>query len=160
MSREVPDVLAQIALIQKEIVNPLGGQVNSYTDAPYTISTMDMPLFINYVGNLVSNELRGSDEMGREFLETRNYSMNLFLAPYASGIEGEKISQLTPYFPLVYKLFGSYPHLNSLGNVTKSQLVSDSGVLPNLKFSGQEYFGVRFTLQVQTLVRRALSEND
>ena len=112
MSAEVHDVLAQVAVIQRELTNPVSGfPVVAFENVPFTISAVDMPLFVNYVGGLTGNVMIGSDYKGRDFNETRNILMTLYHSPYPAGVEGEMSGYLTPFFSLVYDLFGKYPHL-------------------------------------------------
>jgi hypothetical protein len=161
MTAEVYEVMAQLAIIQREIIDPLSNKnMISFDNAPYTISVADMPLFVNFPGPLNMNQLAGSDEKGREFNETRIYTMNLFHSAVGTGIEGEKIGLLTPYFHLVYNKFGQYPHLKALAGVMDAKLIADSGINGNLQFSGQKYFGIRFSLQVLSRTRRTLGEGD
>ncbi len=160
MTAEVNNVMAQLATIEAEITDPVSGlAVRSYENVPYTISAADMPLFVNYVGELNNNALTGSDERGREFNETRAYYLNLYHSPYGSGIEGEKMGLLTPYFSMVYTLFGKYPHLKQLPGALDAKIVGDSG-MKVLTFAGQQYYGIRFTLQVISKVRRPLGEDE
>lgn len=158
MTAEVPNILAQLAEIEKEIVCPETGQLCvAHTNIPYSVTAADMPLFINYVGPLSQSQQMGSDEAGREFNEVRTYLLMLFHSPFGSGVEGEKMRLLTPYFPLVYDTFGRYPHLKQLPGALDARMISDSG-MTLLQFNGQQYFGVRFTLQVTSKVRRLLGE--
>ena len=85
--------------------------------------------------------------------------MMLYHSPFGAGVEGEKMGLLTPYFKLVYDKFMSYPHLKQLAGALDSKIVNDSGMTV-LEFVGQRYFGVRFTLQVTSKVRRLLAEYD
>lgn len=159
-SIEVDDVLGKIALLQTQIISPETGQpIISFSDVPYTISAADMPLFVNFVGPLTGNEEHGSDDAGRELHETRTYNMVLYHSPYASGIEGEKIGLLRPYFKLIYILFDGYPHLKDTSGVLDAKIVSDSG-MGTVIFANQTYYGIRFTLSVKTKVRRLFKDGD
>lgn len=159
MTAEVPNVLAQIASVEREIVGADGRAVVAFDNVPYTINAADMPLFVNYVGNLTQNITAGSDEVARDMREVRNYTLALYMGAYGTGVEGEVIARTTPYFPLIYQKFGSYPHLNMLGGVIDSLLIGDSGTKV-LVFSGQQYHGVLFTLQVMTKVRRPFADKE
>ena len=160
MSAEVHDILARLAVIQREIVDPQSGKtLVAFENVPYTISAVDMPLFVNFVGPLSQNLLMGSDEKAREFNETRTFTMTLYHSPYGSGIEGEKMGLITPFFALVYAKFGLYPHLKNIGGAMDAKLVGDSGMTV-VPFVSQEYYGVRFTLQTTSRVRRLLGENE
>jgi hypothetical protein len=155
---EIPDILKRIAELEAAIVFE-GNPLVAYENIPYTINAGDMPLFVNHVGQSTVS-LQGSDEIGREFLESRVYMLDLYSAPYASGVEGEQLARLTSIFSLVYIQFAAYPRLNRLRNIVKSEITGDSGATTSMAFAGQIYFGIRFTLQVQSIVRRSLSEDD
>ena len=158
MTAEVNNVLAQLAIIQREIMNPLTGTpIVAYDNVPYVINSADMPLFVNLAGPLQSNQFSGADEQAREFNEIRNFKMNLYYAAYGTGVEGEKFGLLTPFFPLVYGKFGSYPHLKQLAGTLDARLINDTG-MTTLDFSGHKWFAVSFTLQVISKVRRLLDE--
>ena len=154
------EVLAKLATLQRLIADPASGSaVVAFENVPYTVSAADMPLFVNYVGPLTSSVVISSDHLGRTFNETRTYNMVLYHSPYGAGVEGEKMGLLTPYFKLVYDLFGKYPHLQNLGGIIDAKLANDTGatVVP---FAGQNYYGVRFALQVTSKSRRPLGEDE
>jgi hypothetical protein len=158
MTAEVPNVLTQLATIQREIIDPSTSRaIVSYENVPYTISAADMPLFVNFVGPLTQAILAGSDEDAREFNEIRTFNMMFFHSPYGAGVEGEKMGLLTPYFPLIYAKFAQYPHLKQLAGTLDSKLTGDTGMTV-LSFGGQQYYGVRFALQVTSKNRRLLGE--
>jgi hypothetical protein len=160
MNPEVDVVLAQIAVVEREmLVVSSGSPIMAYDQTPYSISNANMPLFINFAGGLTGNVLMGSDDKGREFQETRIYSLVLYYAPYAAGIEGEKLAAMVPYFQKTYDLFGSYPHLKQLGGIVSALITSDSGQSVQ-RFVNQDYFGVRFSLQVVSRVRRLLAAGE
>ena len=158
MSGDVNNIMAQLAVIEREIFDPVRNvSVIAYENIPYTIASADMPLFVNFVGNLSQSVVAGSDDQARDFNDTRNFVLTLYHSPYASGVEGEKMGLLTPYFPLVYNKFGSYPHLKMLGGILDAKLIGDSGMTV-VTFAGNQYFGVKFTLQVISKVRRLLGD--
>lgn len=160
MTAEVPNILTQIAIIQGEILDPVSGRAcTTYANVPYTISMRDMPLFVNYAGPLTQMLLTGSDEAAREFNEIRAFTMILYHSPLGAGIEGEMSSFLTPFFPLVYAKFGEYPRLKQLAGVVDAKIIGDGG-MAIVNFINQQYFGVRFTLQVTSRVRRTLGSNE
>lgn len=159
-SIEVDDVMDRLAQLEQTIIDPVSGSaLIAYNNVPYTISTADMPLFVNFVAPLTNNEQIGTDDAGREMRETRTYNAVLYHSPYASGIEGEKLGLLRPYFKLVYILFDGYPHLNSLDGVIDAKIVSDSG-MGTVIFANQVYYGIRFTISVSTRVRRLYKDGD
>ena len=161
MSANVVDVMARIAAIEREIINPsTSGSLVAYDNVPYTINTADMPLFVNYTGNLSDNTLEGDDEFGREYAETRNHRLTLYIAPFGTGVEGEKWGLLAPFFDLVYAKFMGYPHLKNLAGVRDAKLIADTGMTQTVKFISQEYFGAQFTLRVTTTARRLLAKGD
>jgi len=160
MTAEVNNVLKQLAVIQLEILNPLNNlPIVAYDTVPYVINAADMPLFVNFPGPLVRNDVISSDDRGRDFNEVRTYTMNLYYAPYASGVEGEKTALMVPFFSLVYNKFGQYPHLKQLGGVLDAKLVGDSGTT-TLTFIGQQDFAIKFSLQVVSKVRRLLDSRE
>lgn len=160
MSAEVQDVLARIAVLQRTLTDPVSGlAVVAFENVPYIINTADMPLFVNYAGALLRNDIAGSDSEARTFNETRNYTMVLYHSPYGAGVEGEKFGLLSPYFKTVYDLFGSYPHLNNLGGVLDAKLTGDGG-MATVRFANQDYYGVRFTLQVISKIRRPFAAGE
>ena len=160
MTAEVSNILAQLAVLQREVVDPQSGHpLVAYDNVPYIINTADAPLFVNFAGALVKNEFSGSDERAREFNEVRNYKMNLYHSVFATGVEGEKAGLLTPFFALIYAKFGSYPHLKNLGGVLDARLIADSGMV-TLEFAGHSWFGISFTLQVIARTRRLLAEDE
>ncbi len=155
---EVNVSLAQIASIEREIIDPVSGKaIYAFDNIPYVLNVRDMPLFVNFPGPLKSNDLAGSDEEAREFNESRIIYLNLYHSAYGTGLEQEKSGLLTPYFALVYSVFGKYPHLKQMSGAMDSRLIEDSGTTV-LKFNGQDYFGIRFSLRVTTRIRRPLDE--
>lgn len=160
MTPDVDKILARIALLQRSIIDPVTGKaIVAYDNVPYTISVADMPLFVNFVGELSQSVMIGSDHLGRTFNETRVINMMLYHSPYGTGAEGEKMGLLTPYFSLVYNLIGKYPHLSNLGGIIDAKLSNDSGTTV-VSFNGQSYFGVRFALQIVSKTRRSLAEDE
>ena len=156
----VYDTMTQIASIQRGITDPITGRaLVAYGNVPYTISAADMPLFVNIVGALTRNVLAGSDSRAREFNETRLYQMTLYGGAYGTGVEGEMLAKLTPYFSLVYYRFGLYPHLNKLSGILDAKIVTDTGTTV-VGFAGNQYFGIRFNLQVISKIRRPLGEDE
>jgi hypothetical protein len=160
MSAEVASVMAQLAVLQREILDPVTGDaITAYANVPYTTSVASMPCFINYAGPLSSNTVIGSDDNAREMREVRMYEMVFYHSAYGSGIEGEKVGLLLPYYQLVYEKFGAYPHLKNLGGIIDAVIASDSG-MGTVTFVNQTYYGTRFRLQVTGRVRRVLGTND
>lgn len=160
MSADPTSVMARIAVLQAEIINPVSGSAcKSYANVPYAISAADMPLFVTFAGALTRNERTGEDNEGREFLETRSYNMVLYTAPYGSGIEGEQMGLLLPWFELTYAKFMAYPHLRALAGVVDSIIIGDTGS-QLVSFANQSYYGIRFTLSVTGRVRRLIGTGD
>ncbi len=160
MSAEVQDILIRLAAIQRELIDPVSGlPLVAFDNVPYIVNTADMPLFVNFAGALNRNDVAGSDHEARTFNETRNYTMVLYHSPFGSGVEGEKSGLLSPFFKMVYDKFGAYPHLKNLGGVLEAKLISDSGMTV-VRFSNQDYFGVRFTLQVVSKIRRPFGDGE
>jgi hypothetical protein len=146
--------------LEREIINPVtSGSMPAYDNVPYTISNLDMPLFVNMVGPVLSDVMIGSDDLAREFHLTRDYYLNLFYAPYMAGREGEMYGLLTPYFDLMHAKFEAYPHLRNLGNIVNCDLPSDTG-MTILKFNGQDYFGIRFSFRVTGRHRHLIGQFD
>lgn len=153
-------VLVQLATIEKEILDPVSSKaLYAYDNIPYTLAAAQMPCFVNFPGNLISNVLDGSDEFERYFIETRNYLLNLYLFPYGTGTNQEKSGLLTPYLELVYETFGKYPHLKAHPGILDAQLVNDTGT-SILNYVVNQYFGIQFTLRVSSRVKRLLASTD
>lgn len=160
-SADVVTVLASIAAIQRNIIDPVSsGSIVAYDNAPYTISAANMPLFITLIKPLTRNELRSEgDGFGRDFIDTRSYDMILYHSPYGSGIDEEKIGLLSPWFDLVYTEFGKWPHLNDTDGIIDALIVADSGASVQ-EYVGQKYYGIRFSLQVKRRTRKLLGKGD
>lgn len=157
----IPLVLSALKTIQNEIIDPVRSKtIVAFDNTPYTISAADMPLFVNKVGALTKTLYEGTDIDAREFNETRIYQMELYHSPYGSGVEGEKMGELTPYFDLVYNKFYSYPHLKQLAGVVDAKIINDSGATVLEYMPNQFYYGIRFVLQVTTHVHRLLGQNE
>ena len=158
----IPQVLAALKVIQGEILDPVRGTgIVAFDNTPYTISAADMPLFVNRVKQLTQMRDEGSDGEAREFLETRLYEMVLYHSPYGAGVEGEKTGELTPYFDLVYDKFMSYRTLKNLMGVVDSRIINDSGAsIISFASPTQQYYAIRFMLQVLTHVHRKLGDNE
>lgn len=156
----VVSILAQIATIEREMLIPTSGSaILAYDNIPVTISAAQMPCFVNFPGMLLSNILEGSDEVGREFIETRNFTLHLYHSPFGTGANEEKSGLLTPYFELAYITFGAYPHLKAHPEIVDASLVSDTGT-QLIEFAGTMYYGIKFTLRVTRRVRRGLAKTD
>lgn len=157
---DVETVLARIALLQRNILDPSTGMaVVAYDNAPYSISAASMPLFVTFVHPLVRNDLMGSDNFGREFNDTRTYDMILYLSPFGTGIEGENLGLLTQWFDAVHSEFGKWPKLKALAGIQSALITADSGASVQ-EYNGQRYYGIRFTLSVTRRARWLLGEND
>lgn len=155
---EVSVAVAQIATIEREILDPVSGKpIYAYDNIPFVLNVRDMPLFVNFPGPLKGNDLAGSDDRSREFNETRIIYLNLYHSAFATGLEQEKSGLLVPYFALVYSTFGKYPHLKGMAGAMDARLVEDTGTTM-LPFNGQQYFGIKFSLRVTTRIRRNLDE--
>jgi len=154
----VDEVMEKLAEIEREILDPVTNKaLVAYENVPYTISAADMPLFVNFVGALTNSEMIGSDEKARTYNDTRNYTLTLYHSPFGAGVEGEKMGLLTPFFARVYDTFAKYPHLKLMGGVMDAMLTGDSG-MTIVNFVAQQYYGVRFTLQVTSKTRRLLGD--
>ncbi len=153
-------ILSRIAEIEREILSPDTGKVCiAYDNIPGTLTASQMPCFVNYPRQLIKNDLVGSDERGRTFLETRNFGLTLYHSPVGTGANEEKTGLLVPYFELVYSKFGSYPHLKALEGIVDALITNDSGT-GTATYSGTEYYAINFNLQVIRRVRRLLDEID
>ena len=160
MAGDVVSVLAQLAVIEAEIVSPdTGRPIKAYSNIPLTIAAAQMPCFVNFPGNLISNEERSSDADGREFWEVRDYNLVLYHSPFGAGTNEEKAGLLAPYFELVMAKFMSYPLLKGVGEIEDSTISSGTGTV-TVSFLAQQYNGIRFTLRTTRRVRRRLSITD
>jgi hypothetical protein len=156
----VADILARIAEIEREILSPVTGKaVKAYANIPQSVPPSDMPCFVNFPGALTENSLFGSDEVGREFTETRNYNLVFYLDPVGTGTNQEKSGLLVPYFELVLAKFGSYPRLKVLPEIQDAVITADSGT-SQVTYNGDAHYGIRFVLRVTRVVRRLLSSTD
>ena len=160
MSVTVQDILSRTAALERTIISPTSGSaLKAYANVPYSITAADMPLFVNFVGNLQQVVLQGSDELAQDFQEIRLYNLVLYLAPYGTGVQGEKFGLLSPYFDLVLAKMQAYPHLNNLPGIVNSRIVSDTG-MGVVAFQDTKYFGIRFVLQVTSKTRRLLAAGE
>ena len=159
LETSIVNILTQLAVIEREIVDPAtGAPFTAYDNVPYAINTADMPLFINLIGPLINAQAMGSDEDGRERLETRIYKLAFYLAPFSTGIEGEKYGQLALLYEYIFTGLGKYPHLKGLYGVIDCQIIADTGAKGDLEFMGNRYFGIQYSAQITTRVRRPLDQ--
>lgn len=160
MTASVPSIMAQIAVIQRLIVDPATSRAAvAFDNVPYTLSRADMPAFVTFIKPLIRNTLAGSDDTGRDFDDTRTYDMILYHSPFGTGISEEKIGDLTPWFDLVYTEFSKWPHLKQTAGVVDALIVNDGGAGVH-SFIGQQYYGIRFTLQIIRRSRWLLGKGD
>jgi hypothetical protein len=156
-SGSVTSVLAQLVIIEGTMNDPATGlSVFAFPNIPTTMTPTQMPCFINRPKNALRTDKTGSDELGQEYLELRNYDVQLFLAPLPSGVEQEKSGLLTPWFDLVYTTFEAYPHLMATAEIMNVLLESDTGDAPQ-QFAGTNYYGITFRLLVNRRVRRVFA---
>lgn len=160
MAADPASVQAQLAVLQRTLRDPTTGlPLYAYDNPPYSLTTGTMPLFVNYVGALQSVQEMGRDSKGVDNDETWQYKMDLYIAPYGSGIEGENYGVCTPYFDLVLALFGANPHLQQLGGVRSAKIVSATGA-GTIPWADQDYYGIRFILQVIARTRRTFAAGE
>jgi hypothetical protein len=156
VSGAVSSVLARLAVIERTLLNPVNNAaLVAYDNVPVKISAIDMPLFVNFVGPLISKTPAGNDDRAREFTQVRNYSAVLYYAPFPSGIDEESFGGLTPFFDTISAKIGGVPRLNNLGGVVGAELIADSGMTV-VEFGGAQYYGIRFTIQITTRHRYLL----
>jgi hypothetical protein len=159
-SVDVVAVLAQLAVLEREIISPTSGSaVKAFANVPYSIAAADMPLFVNFAGRLLQMQLVGSDELGRDYTELRQYQLGFYHSPFGTGVGGEKMGLLSPYFDLVYTKFFSYPHLKNMSGIIDAKIVGDTG-MGTLLFQSTAYYGISFSLQVLSKVRRLLASGE
>lgn len=163
MTTQTPDpatILTQLAVIQRLANDPVTGlPIYAYDNPPYAaLTSTTMPLFINYVDKMTDAKEMSSDNLGIDYDETWQYKMNLYLAQYGQGVEGEKYGLLTPYFGIIQDLFGAYPHLKALYGVRKAKIIQITG--GTISFADDPYFGIQFVLQVVARTRRLFAKGE
>jgi hypothetical protein len=129
-----------------------------YAQAPEMINVSDMPLFINLTG-------RGNPDYVSEGdfhnLETRIYSMRLYVLPVALGIPGEGERLVEPLIETINTFFSARPSLGGLENIFTAYLIGDSGIIQlPYQAGGDLYIGCDFTLQVKELLEFSYAKGE
>jgi hypothetical protein len=153
-------IMAAIASVETQVINPLtGNPLKAFATIPLVNAVGNMPDFINFPGLMIENRLIGSEQLYREFMETRMWDVVLYHSPMGAGTPEEKSGLLVPFLELVYAAFGLYPRLNATQGVKDAMIMGDSGV-GAVKINDTDYWGIRFKLRVVRQARRPLAETD
>lgn len=139
---DVDVVLKALAKVEAGIT----GITAAYENAPDSIPATDLPAFINLPGPEQLVGEGGDDEIG-EGLSTRTYYGVLLVAPFGTGISGEKFGDTTPFFARVRDTMMRYQALG-LANALRLIYRGDSGVLADIQYAGASYYGIRFTVDI------------
>lgn len=138
------NILTALAAIELAIP----GIARSYADAPDTINSADMPLFVNLPGPVTYDWNANFDAFADEGRKTRDFYAVLIVAPFGAGTPGEKFALVNTYFDPVMRAFQSHRTLGGLDYIVKTIVTGDSGVRADIEYSGLRWYGVRFTVQV------------
>jgi hypothetical protein len=144
---DVDVVLRELAKVEAGI----SGVIGAYESAPDSIPATDLPAFINLPGPEQLVGEGGDDEIG-EGLSTRTYYCVLIVAPFGTGISGEKFGDVMPFFTRVRDTFMRYQALG-LANALRLVYRGDSGVLADIQYAGNSYYGIRFSVDIAGLFR-------
>ena len=162
MAADVPSILARLATIEPEVLNPINSvPTYAYASVPFSLNTNDLPSWVNLPGPMVEDwEVRvGEDSQAKEGLETREFHCTLYIAPAAAGKDGELFAVTEPYFALCRDMFQSHQSLKALDGIQRVNVLGDGGsqVLP---FAGVPYYAIRFRVQIVSRVRVALATGE
>ena len=155
MSADVTSVLPQIALIEREIINPLTGlPLKAYDSAPFSLSSNDLPCFVNLAGPMTEDwDVRaGEDDLVKEGYENRVYLCTLYIVAGGAGIPGEAYALCEPYFALTRNTLQSHQSLKNLPGIQRVYFLGDDGARVR-SYGGQEYYSIAFRLQIIGRVR-------
>jgi hypothetical protein len=143
---DVDVVLPLLATIEAAIT----GVQTAYSSPPDSI--MDLPAFVNLAGPATIDYAAGDDDTGVEAYENRDYTLILLVAPFMTGISGEKYADLTPYFALVRNKFMAYQKLMTAKAL---QVIwrGDAGSQNTITYAGVQYYGIRFAVTIRGRVR-------
>ena len=150
------EIMAALAAIELEIP----GIVRTYVNAPETINSADMPLFVNLPGPAVMDWNSAYDAFANEGRKSREFYAVLIVAPVGTGVPGEKLAAVNTYFDPAMRAFQSHRTLKSLDAIVKSVFTGDTGVRADIEYSGLRWYGIRFTVQVTWRVRVAYAANE
>lgn len=155
MLADVTDVLPRIALIEREVINPVTSlPVKAYDSAPFSISSNDLPCFVNLAGPMTEDwDVRaGEDGLYKEGYESRVYLCTLYIVASGTGIPGEPYALCEPYFALVRNTLQSHQSLKQLPGIHRVNFLGDDGARVRT-YGGQGYYSVAFRLQIIGRVR-------
>jgi hypothetical protein len=162
MAADVPDVLAQLAIIEPEVIDPITHKpVLAYPSAPFSLNLNDLPAFVNLPGPMAEDwEIKaGEDAFAKEGYETRTYFCYLYVAGAATGTPGEAFALVEPYFSLGRNMFESHQSLKNLAGIQRVIFQGDEGTQV-LTYAGQPYYAIRFRVQIIGRVRVTLAQGE
>jgi hypothetical protein len=121
---------------------------------PRALTAADLPTCVILTGRGVSERI-GADLVQ----ETRLYRLILLVKSVQTGIELEAEALCEPFFDRFHDAFEVRPGLHTLTNtdplagVQEALLLEDTGTI-TIEFSGVDYAGIEFSLQVVSLARQ------
>jgi|SRR5271157_3284443 len=148
-------VKTQLAAVELLNVSP---KVNTaHVEIPRSIPAGELPAFINKAGNNIVTRL-GGDIL---WYDTRTYFCQLLVANAQAGISGEAEALVESFIDECKDTFRSHPSLALEDiplpdGIQRSWYVRDTGI-STIKFSGMDYIGVQYELQVVELADTELS---
>lgn len=141
-----------------ELERTVPGIKRAYTNAPASLPPVDLPIFCNLVGPATYTKL------GETLLEeTRLFYARLYVKSIQGGIDGEAEAAVTEHLIAVRDMFISHPHLgkgtvgSALDFVENSEYLGDGGVMV-MQFSGDQFLGSEFRINVTTVVSRSIAK--
>lgn len=149
MTDTIPAQSAGLAVIERAIA----GVEHAFDQAPNALQPGDLPAFVNFPGasSIVWNM---SDDAGAEGNETRTWFCRLYVAPRASGVDGEIIRQAQPFFDRGRDAFQGHPSLGSVLGVMTVRYLGDDGLnFGRMNYQGMMFSGIQFRVQVLARVR-------
>ena len=135
-----------------EIARTISGINRAYSLPPEKIA--DMPCIFFIPGAMTPEWTQpGEDEDAIEGFLNRAYNGILIVAPLGAGVTGEMIAKTIPFFDTLIEAYMSYPELKANGYITGVQYQADSGATGAININGVDYYGIRFTVVIQTRER-------
>lgn len=151
---EVDQVLVQLGLIGKEIINPVNGKpITTYENAPFSVAVGDEPAIVWLPAPMAEDwNTGGESETWITGLEQRDYVGLMLVKGIGQGLSGEAFGMVTPYFKLLRDAYEAHQTLKGLAGVLKVLYMGDDGVHANIQYAGIDYYGTRARVRIQTAV--------
>lgn len=158
----VDEVLAQLATISREIINPISQQpITTYENAPFSVSPGDEPAIVWLPGPMAENwDTLGESETYIAGLETRDYIGLLLVKPKGQGLSGEAFSLVTPYFAQLHDVLESHQTLAGLAGIQSVNYRGDDGVHGDLEYAGLAYYGTRAHLRIVSVTQVKIAQGE